>query len=309
MTLDQIIGQAVPVAVLRRALATNTLGHAYLFSGEAGVGKETVARAVAAELAEQGGPRSTLHVLGGEGSIKIEEIRNLRQEAALAATGSTVWLLLDAERLTPEAANALLKTLEEPTPGTHFFLTTTQVESMPPTIVSRCQHLPFRRIPEEEVCRWLAEKAKRGPEDERIRAVAKLAQGSLGKALAYWEGSLLEEREAIIEKLKRVPRASYPAVLGLSQNWPENRDKIGQELDVFLEWHRDLLTVKHDLNLPLYNPGYEQELRQISALYTNETLFSIIDTILEMKKAIAGNGRIRFWLAYLLLMMRRGALT
>lgn len=309
MNLDEIIGQTVPVSILKHALKTGTLGHAYLFSGEEGVGKETVARAVAEELAAKKGGLSSLYVLGGEGSIKLDEIRSLRQTATLAATASTVWLILDAERMTPEAGNALLKTLEEPVPHTHFFLTTTKVQSMLPTIVSRCQHLQFRRIPEEEICRWLAKRTQRNPEDEQIRTIAKLAQGSLGRAMAYWEGSLLEEREAIIDKLRRVPRASYAAVLGLSQTWPENRERIDQELDVFLEWHRDLLTVKNGIDIPLYNPGYEQELKQISALYTNEALFAILDTILEMKKAIAGNGRIRFCLGYLLLMMKRGALT
>ncbi|HHT43302.1 MAG TPA: AAA family ATPase [Firmicutes bacterium] len=309
MTLDQIIGQAVPVSILKRALSTNSLGHAYLFSGEEGVGKETTARVVAEELAKQGGPLSSLHVLGGEGSIKIEDIRQLRQSASLASAGNTVWLILDADRLTPEAGNALLKTLEEPVPGTHFFLTTTKVQSMLPTIVSRCQHLQFRRIPEEEICQWLAKQTQQSPADERIRTISRLAQGSLGKALAYWKGSLLEERETVISKLIQVPRASYPAVLGLSQTWPEDREKIHQELQVFLEWHRDLLTVKNGIDLPLYNPGYERQLKEISALYTNDTLFVIIEKIVEMGKAIAGNGRIRFCLGYLLLMMKRGALT
>lgn len=309
MTLDQIIGQAVPVSILKRALSTNSLGHAYLFSGEEGVGKETTARVVAEELAKQGGPLSSLHVLGGEGSIKIEDIRQLRQSASLASAGNTVWLILDADRLTPEAGNALLKTLEEPVPGTHFFLTTTKVQSMLPTIVSRCQHLQFRRIPEEEICQWLAKQTHQSPADERIRTISRLAQGSLGKALAYWKGSLLEERETVISKLIQVPRASYPAVLGLSQTWPEDREKIHQELQVFLEWHRDLLTVKNGIDLPLYNPGYERQLKEISALYTNDTLFVIIEKIVEMGKAIAGNGRIRFCLGYLLLMMKRGALT
>ena len=309
MTLEEIIGQAVPVAILQRALRNNTLGHAYLFSGEEGLGKETVARAVAQELAARGGPLSSLHVLGGEGSIKIEEIRSLRHTAAQAETGPTDRHILEAELLNPETRNALLKTLEEPVARTHFFLTTTKVQSMLPTIVSRCQHLQFRRIPEADICRWLAKRTQRSPEDAQIRTVAKLAQGSLGRALAYWEGSLLEEREAIIDKLMRVPRASYPAVLGFSQSWPENRDKIGQELDVIMEWHRDLLTVKNEIDLPLYNPGYGQELREIAALYTNEALLRIMETIMEMKRAVAGNGRIRFCLGYLLLMMKKGAST
>lgn len=309
MTLDQIVGQAVPVAILRRALRTNTLGHAYLFSGEEGLGKETVARAVGQELKKQGGPLSELHVLDGEGAIGVSDIRHLRRTAFLTTSGNSVWLILDADRLTPEASNALLKVLEEPPPGTYFFLTTTQVQRLLPTIVSRCQHLPFRPMAEEDICLWLSNKSELTPDDTKIRAAARLAQGSLGKAKAYLDGSLLEERDAVIAQLIRLPRASYAEVLGMSQNWPEERNKTSRELQLFLEWYRDLLMIKNKIDLPLYNPGYERELKEISELYTSQDLLVIIEQIIEMKKAIAGNGRIRFCLGYLMLMMKRGALT
>ncbi|NMB00316.1 MAG: AAA family ATPase [Firmicutes bacterium] len=309
MTLDQIVGQVVPVSILKRALNTGTLGHAYLFSGEEGLGKETVARAVAHELRKQGGPISELHVLGGEGSIGVGEIRSLRNKASLSKSGNSIWIILNVERLTPEASNAFLKILEEPPVGTYFFLTTTIVHKLLPTIISRCQHLPFRRVAEQDICLWLADRTRQSPEDAQIRSVARLAQGSPGKALALLEGALLQERDAVIAKLMEVPRASYPEVLGLSQNWPEDRNRVDRELQLFLEWHRDLLMVKNGINLPLYNPGYERELAEISELYTNKGLLMIIENILEMRQAIAGNGRIRFCLGYVLLMMKRGALT
>ena len=194
MTLDDIVGQVVPVTILKRGLATGTLGHAYLFSGEEGMGKETTARAVANELQRQGGSRSELHVLSGDGSIGVEEIRDLRQKVAYASTANTVWIIRDAERMTIPASNALLKTLEEPRPGTYFFLTTSQVHSLLPTIISRCQHLPFRTIDEDQICSWLIERAGVEPSDLKVRTVARLAQGSLGKAWEYWQGSLLEYR-------------------------------------------------------------------------------------------------------------------
>src|SRR5690554_1309796 len=100
VTLDQIVGQAVPVTVLQRALSTKSLGHAHLFSGMEGIGKETVARAVAHELKKQGGPLSQLHVVDGEETIKIDDIRSLRQTAALSTAGSSIWIILDADRLT-----------------------------------------------------------------------------------------------------------------------------------------------------------------------------------------------------------------
>lgn len=309
MTLDSIVGQVVPVTILKRGLATKTLGHAYLFSGEAGLGKETTARAVAHELQLQGGPHSELHVLAGEGTIRVEEIRALKEKATYASSGNSIWIIKDAERMTPQASNALLKTLEEPKGGAYFFLTTTQVYSLLPTIISRCQHLPFRAIAEEEICIWLGEKTGRGSDDAQIRSMARLARGSLGKVWEYWEGSLLEYRTAIVEKLIEVPTASFAEVLGLSQTWPEERTKIALDLQLFLEWHRDLLTVKNGIKLPLYNADYQTELQKISTYYSNSDLFFIIQQISEMGKAITANARIRFCLGYLLLLMKKGALT
>lgn len=309
VTLDQIRGQVVPVSVLVRALKARTLGHAYLFSGEEGLGKETVARAVAQELRKLGGSLSELHVLEGEKSIGVDDIRSLRQKAAYANAGYSIWIILNAERLTAAGSNALLKTLEEPPAGTFFFLTTTQIHSLLPTIVSRCQHLPFRSIAEEDICLWLAARTGHSPEDTSIQAIARLSRGSIGKAWEYWQGPLLEDRNAIVAKLVQVPTASYPEVLGMSQTWPEDRNKVALELQLFLEWHRDLLTVKNQVDLPLYNPGFEQELVRISNYYTNQNLFGIVEQIIETGRSIAGNGRIRFCVGYLLLLMKKGALT
>lgn len=308
-TLDHVVGQAVPVSILKRALSTNRVGHAYLFSGAEGLGKETVARAMASELKRRGGPLSEIHILDGDETIRIDDIRELHRKAALVPSGFSIWIILEAKRMHVEASNAFLKILEEPPAGTYFLLTTTQVQALLPTILSRCQHLPFRRMAEKDVAKWLANKVGRSEDDERVQSIARLAHGSLGKAWAYWEGTLLEERDAVLSKLMVVPKSSYAQVLGLSQNWPEDRKKITEELQLFLEWFRDLLIVKNEIALPLYNPSYRQELSEISALYTNQDLVRIMEQIMETEKAIAGNGRIRFYLGYLLLLMKKGALT
>lgn len=309
MTLDNIVGQAVPVAILKKGLASGNLGHAYLFSGEAGLGKETTARAVAQELKLQGGPFSELHVLKGEGPIRIDEIRALRQQVAYASSGNQIWVIIDAERMRVEAANAFLKTLEEPRRGTYFFLTTTRVHSLLPTIVSRCQLLDFRAIPEEAICQWLAQRTRLNPEDARIRSVARLAKGSLGRAWDYWRGPLLDWRQEVIEKLIQIPTLDFAEVMGLSLGWPEDRTKFTVELQWFKEWYRDLLVIKNDIDLSLYNPDHERELRAISAYYSNRYLFLIINEITATDRALAGNARIRFCLGYLLLLMKKGALT
>jgi hypothetical protein len=309
MTLDHILGQVVPVSILKRALNTNRIGHAYLFSGAEGLGKETVARAMAHELTKLGGPLSEIHILDGDETIKIGDVRELHRKAALVPAGYSIWIILEVKRMSVEASNAFLKILEEPPKGTYFFLTTTQVQALLPTIISRCQHLPFRRIAEEDIARWLANQEDLSVGDAKVQSIARLAHGSLGKAWAYWKGSLLDERAVLVGKLMDVPKSSYSQVLGLSQTWPEDRKKVLGELELFLEWFRDLLIIKNDIGLPLYNPGYKRELGEISAFYTNQDLIMIMEQIMETEKAIAGNGRIRFYLGYLLLLMKEGALT
>lgn len=308
MTLDEIVGQTVPISILRRGLSTGTLGHAYLLSGDRGLGKETTARAVARELVAQGGPMSELTMITGTDSIKIEHIRELRERASYSTAGNAVWIITDVERMTPEASNAFLKTLEEPRKGTFFFLTTTQVNNLLPTIVSRCLHLPFRSISEADICAWLAERTQSKPDDKKIQSIARLAHGSIGRAWDYWEGPLFERRDEVLSTLVKVPSLSYPEVLGLSLAWPEDRTLVSQDLRLFLSWQRDLLTVKNKLDLALYNPDYEAELVRISEYYSNHTLFQIIQQITEMGQAIKGNARIRFCLGYLLLLMKKGAL-
>src|SRR5690554_4990255 len=135
--LDSIVGQSLAVSILRRGLETNTLSHAYLFHGDAGLGKETTARAVADELIKQGGIYSQFRVIEGTPSIKIEQIRLLKEQSEYSQNGNLVWLIKDVDNMTPQAANAFLKTLEEPVKGVYFFLTTTSLHSLLPTIVSR----------------------------------------------------------------------------------------------------------------------------------------------------------------------------
>jgi len=309
VTLDCIIGQDVPVSILKRGLAAGTLGHAYLFSGRAGLGKETTARAAAEILQKQGGPYSEIHVLSGEGSLGVDEIRSLRKKAAYASAGNVIWLIIGAERMTVEAANAFLKTLEEPHQGVYFFLTTENVQRLLPTIVSRCQHLPFRAVPEKEIAKWLAGRSGEEADSPKIKAIARLAQGSLGRAWDYYQGPLLAYREEIVEKMARLPFASYPEVLGMSQTWPEEREKVQFDLQVMLEWYRDLLTIKGEAGPTLYNPNRREELKRISSYYPYHSLYGIIDQISAAKTAVAGNARIRFSLGYLLLLMKKGALT
>lgn len=299
MALAEILGQPLAAAILEKSLARGQMAHAYLFYGDEGVGKETAVRILAAE--------SELRVVEGSPTIKIEQIRMIKQQSSFAQTGPLVWLIRDADNMTVQAANAFLKILEEPNPGVRFFLTTTSLHRMLPTIVSRCQVVPFRAVPEETIRRFLAAKYGQDPDSPKVLLLARMARGSIGRALQYWDGPALERRQKVLDTLVRIPDASYPEILGLSLQWDEERTQVQEDLQLMLGWYRDLAAVKTLGTADLYNPDYADELSKLSKRYSYQALFQIMREISEMQAAVAGNVRPRFVLNRLFLSMKKGA--
>ena len=202
-TFDQVVGQEHVKDVLLAGLKRGRTGHAYLFSGPRGVGKTTTARLVAMAVnCEREDPaerpcgecescllvRQNRHPdvieLDAASNNSVEDVRDLREKVRLASMrgGTRVWVLDEAHMLSRAAANALLKTLEEPPDNLVFVLATTEPEKLPPTILSRCQHFRFRRLSEEEIMSKLARLCKEREveaEDEALSLVARAADGAM----------------------------------------------------------------------------------------------------------------------------------
>ena len=167
LTFADLVGQDAVVRTLTTAIESGKLAHAYLFSGPRGSGKTSAAKILARCIECVNGPTATpdntcencLAMLAGTAFDVIEidaasnrgidEIRALRDAVKFApsAMRSKVYIIDEAHMLTKEGANAFLKTLEEPPPHVVFILATTAPETLPPTILSRCQRYAFRRIP------------------------------------------------------------------------------------------------------------------------------------------------------------------
>jgi DNA polymerase-3 subunit gamma/tau len=203
---NDLTGQESVARILRNALTGNKVAHAYIFSGPRGVGKTTTARILAKALNCEKGPTpdpcgkcpsclgvadgSSIDVteIDGASNTGVDNIRDLREKVRYAPSAGRykVYIIDEAHMLSTSAFNALLKTLEEPPPHVIFVLATTEPKKIPPTVLSRCQHLPFSRISALEIKERL--KSIAGREGIKIAPspldmIARAADGSMRDAL------------------------------------------------------------------------------------------------------------------------------
>jgi DNA polymerase-3 subunit delta' len=256
VSFDHVLGQAAAVQTLQAALANGRVHHAYRFEGPSGVGKELCAMVFAQTLilgsSEQerahgfklnhDPPHLPLHpdlVLVGRGlyrdvidqsettGISVEQVRKV----VLARVGyaphqgqALVFIIRDAEELTVSAANALLKTLEEPRPNVHFVLLTSNPERLLDTVRSRTLPIRFGPLPDSVVEGILSSAGK--PRD-----LAALAQGSAELALLLADSEHMEAREQFLSSAVSAIKAQhFSEALDVAADLPKERDTLRQHL-------------------------------------------------------------------------------
>jgi replication-associated recombination protein RarA len=202
-----LLGNEPIKAYLSRALATGLLHHTLLFSGREGIGKSLFAKAIATVLLEAPKERidsenhPDLHVLYPEGKSGTHLIENLREMIAEVHKPPfegkrKVFIICEAERMLPAAANAVLKTLEEPELDCMIILISSAPHEILPTILSRCIHLAFQPIPKDQIAVFLQEHQAIPP--ERARILARLSNGSLGHALRLHQNDRTEKAQQLL---------------------------------------------------------------------------------------------------------------
>ncbi|MCR4776710.1 MAG: DNA polymerase III subunit gamma/tau [Saccharofermentans sp.] len=207
LTFDDVTGQKASVGALRQAVISGRLAHAYLFCGQHGTGKTTIAkifsRAVNCEHPVNGNPCNECPTCKGilDGSILdvvemdaasnngVDDIRPILREVNFTPTRTKykVYIIDEVHMLSKGAFNALLKTIEEPPAHVIFLFATTEVEKIPSTIISRCQRYEFRRIPANDIVKRLREVSDKVGikiDDDALKLIASRSDGALRDALS-----------------------------------------------------------------------------------------------------------------------------
>ena len=238
MSFADIIGQERIIRLLQKALAQNLLPHAFLFTGIEGVGKHltavTLAKAVncqnrsGADCCDEcvscrkaeSGNHPDINLIESEGPfIKIEQIRALKHCMRFSPLEGVyrVTVIREAQNLKVEAANALLKVLEEPPYDNLIILTANETAALLPTLVSRCLHLSFQPLATPDISAYLCR--TRGISPERAAVVAVLSGGSLTRAAAMLDEEQLERRKWLLETVAEIRTSRIADLMAAVKDW------------------------------------------------------------------------------------------
>lgn len=329
MAWSRIIGHSEVVERFRQTLERGRLSHAYLFVGPEGIGKELFALELAKAVQCPSGPQEACDhcpscqkvehgnhpdvtflrriTQGAKGerraAILIDQVREAIQEpiALKPYEGCyKVFVVVEAERMTEEAQNCLLKTLEEPPPQSLLILVAARLEPFVDTVVSRCQIVRFRPLREEDAARILV--AGHGVEPQQAATLARLAAGSPGKALHYQTTGAYDVACWLLERLAsmRVGEEFLVAAELLERardsgaTLEDARDQLRPVLDLMALAWRDLLIRAAGYPRDMLTWGASCEgLDALSANVSATTARRLVAMTVEARDRVDANANIR----------------
>lgn len=320
-----VIGHEQVIQHMQNAIRQNKISHAYLLCGEAGSGKRLVAEAFAKTiLCEAGG----IEACGTCKSCKQAESGNhpdfrtvVREKATLGVkeireqvTGDVqikpycskykIYLIAEAEKMTEEAQNALLKTIEEPPEYAIFLLTVSRQELLLQTVLSRCVLLPFHPIATEKIKKFLME--KKGVPDYLAESAASFSGGLVGRAVQYAESeTFIEQRKEILHLVKYIDDMTMAEVMENVKLFAAKKESATEYLDMILLWYRDVLLYKATKNVNALM--FMDELEAVAAQAGKrsfENLQGIVDALEQVKQRLKSNVNFENALELLLLYMK-----
>lgn len=300
---SEMVGHEQIKEHLQVAIRDNKPFHAYIFQGEVGVGKETMAKTFVAGLqchgegeqpcgecvsckqAESGNQPDIIWIQREHASLGVEDIRQQLCDTMDIKPFSSpykIYIVPEAEKMTEAAQNALLKTIEEPPEYGIVILLTSNMGSLLPTIQSRCVTLEFRPLTTSTIEEFL--KSHYEVPDYLAKASAVFAQGNLGKAIRY-AGSedFIERKDKILSLLRNVSRMTVADMLDVIKDLGTKKEEVRDYIDLMALWYRDVLIFKATKNINQL--VFQEESTHISKEASNRGYEKIEEILRAFEKA------------------------
>jgi DNA polymerase III subunit delta' len=327
----QVIGQGKILSLLDYSLRTDAMAHAYLLVGPRHVGKGTLAINLAQALNCDGPElpcgqcRSCQRILEGKHAdvtpigpdsrteIGIDDIRGLQRLANLPPYEGKckVFIIDDAEYLSTEAANSLLKILEEPPPKVVWLLLAAEEEHLLPTVISRCQRLELKPMPSERIQEVLVKSYS--VDANRAKLLTQLCHGRLGWAVsALAKDDILEQRSQRIDKLVSLLTSTgrsleqrFAYAQELASQFSQSRRTGAEISELWFDWWRDLMLIKGGCREGIINVDYDITLEEQAGGLSLSEIKEFLANLCLLQEEISKNVNPRLALEWLMLNLPR----
>ena len=325
-TFHDIIGQEQIKEHLQNAISAKKISHAYIINGEKSSGKEFIARVFAMTLqCEKGGTEpcqechSCKQALSDNqpdiiyvshekpNTISVDDIRaQINNDIAIKPYSSPykIYIMNEAEKMTPQAQNAILKTLEEPPEYAVIMLLTSNVNSLLPTILSRCVVLNMKPVADELVRNYLMHQLQ--VPDYKAEVCVAFARGNVGKARLLAKSEEFDKvKEEALALLRNINDMEINEIVAAIKKINEYKFDVNDYLDIFSIWYRDMLLFKatHDANHLIFREEV-QYIRKVADKSTYEGIEKIIDALEKSKQRLNANVNFELTMELLLLTIK-----
>ncbi len=321
-----IIGHEMIKDHFQKAIEYHKVSHAYILSGEQGMGRKTLAKAFAMTLLCEKSDKepcmechSCKQILSGNhpdviwvthekpNSIGVDDIREQLNDTIQIKPYSSaykIYLVDEAEKMTVQAQNALLKTIEEPPSYAVILLLTTNPDAFLPTILSRCVQLKLKPLKDVVVKEYLIQSL--GVEESQAEIYAAFARGNLGKAIHLAESEDFKRMyDEILHMLKHLKEADISELLDYIHKLREENLDIYSCLDFMQMWYRDVLMYKttKDINLLIFKDEFST-IKSMSTVSGYEGLERILEAIDKARIRLDANVNTELVMELMLLTMK-----
>ncbi|MCH5263173.1 MAG: DNA polymerase III subunit delta [Lachnospiraceae bacterium] len=321
-----IIGQEQIKEHLRGAISTNKVSHAYIINGERSSGKEFIARVFAMALQCEKGEvepcgecHSCKQALSNNqpdiiyvshekpNTISVEDIRtqiNGDIDVKPYSSPRKIYIMNEGEKMTVQAQNALLKTLEEPPEYAVILILTTQVEALLPTILSRCVVLNMKPVSDALVKKYLMEEL--AVPDYKANICVAFARGNIGKAKLLASSEEFEKvKDEAITLVKYINDMEINEIVKAIKKISEYKFDVNDYLDILSVWYRDVLLFKatKDVNSLIFKEEIQQIMR-VSDRSTYEGIETIVGALQQAKRRLEANVNFDLTMELLLLTIK-----